>query len=328
MALAARDAAKEQGSTALALASGRDEGPIRPPPSLARRIVPALLCVIADYYGLSAMVPMMPFHLQDAAGLNDADATVWFGVITSSQYAGVVLGCIFWGFASDRLGPMRSVQMTMVGNVATFALTGITVEPSYLLIVRIFAGFFSPAVPGLCATQCCPALAYQQFAPSTLLGIAVHTCELAFPWHLLTHRSLCATRVLAAVAYLFSVCDAADAAFAASANSLAILAGFGTGTASVALYEVMGFEGAGWLCSGIALAALATTPLAPAGALVCASRTPPETRVAAEPPPPSEGVGAALRSRSFLSQAASVSSLMLYFNGSQVRGPPSAAECL
>lgn len=149
MTLAAKDAAAEQAS-ALALPSAENEEVIKQPTSLLRRILPALLCVFTDYYGLSAMVPMMPFHLQDAAGLDNEAATMYFGIINSSQYAGVVVGCIFWGFASDRLGPMRSVQMTMIGDVVTFALTGITVQPGYLIVVRIAAGFFSPLVPGSC----------------------------------------------------------------------------------------------------------------------------------------------------------------------------------
>ena len=103
------------------------------------------------------------------------------------------------------------------------------------------------------------------------------------------------------VSYLFAVCQAEDAAFAASSNSLAILAGFGAGTASVALYESLGFEGTGWLSAGLALAALASTALTPAGTC-CAQPVTPQARPA-EGKPASEGVGAALCSKTFVTQA-------------------------
>jgi hypothetical protein len=143
------------------------------------------------------------------------------------------------------------------------------------------------------------------------------------------------------VSYLFSVCTAEDAALAASSNSLAILSGFGAGTASVALYGPLGFEGTAWLSAGLALGALAATALTPAGA--CWAQAAPGGVVQATEKPPIEGVRAALCSPTFQTQAgemslhcpntphplslcvygwfvlpiASVSTLMLYFQGAQ-----------
>ena len=231
-------------------------------------IVPALLCVFADFYGLSAIMPMIPFHLQDTSGLSIDEATLWFGFISSAQYGGVILGCIFWGLASDAFSPMRSVQITIAGDVVIFAASGFASTPAALLGVRVAAGFFSPLVPS--------------------------------------------------VAYVFSTVATTDALRAASAHAASVLAGYGLGTASIALYEPLGFKGTGFLCASIALAALLATPLAPGGAC-SASRSAAggDANEASASKAAPEGVQAALRSRTFVTQAASVGSLMFYFNGSQ-----------
>lgn len=114
--------------------------------SLVRRVLPAALCSFADFFGLSAVVPLIPFHLSgDGAELEAA--VQWSGAINSIQYVGVVLGCIFWGYTSDRIGAMRTLRITIVGDVIFFAATTAVTKPQPLLVVRVLAGFFSPLVP-------------------------------------------------------------------------------------------------------------------------------------------------------------------------------------
>ena len=109
--------------------------------------IPAAFCSFADFFGLSALVPLIPFHLQDSSSSDDDAVASWAGAINSVQYVGVVFGCIFWGIVSDRFGAMRALQITMIGDVVFFAVSGAVTEPQSLMYVRVLAGFFSPLVP-------------------------------------------------------------------------------------------------------------------------------------------------------------------------------------
>ena len=68
--------------------------------------------------------PLLPFFLRDTVGFQAETLEQWTGVIGSAQFAGVLLGCIVWGCASDRIGPKRSVQITMVGDLVLFTAFG------------------------------------------------------------------------------------------------------------------------------------------------------------------------------------------------------------
>jgi len=224
-------------------------------------ILPAVVCTVVDLYGLSTMVPLIPFHLGDTSNMRDDEIESWSGAINSAQQLGVVFGCIVLGYACDRFGALNALRVTMVGDAIFFALTGFTTSPQLLIVVRLVAGFFSPLVP--------------------------------------------------AVASIFEVIAAEDTVTAMGYNGLAVVVGFASGTASVALYGPLGFMGIGLLSAGLASVALVTT-------LPCwsfNSRSASVTEVAARPEP--EGVRAALRSPTFLTQAVSAFSLFFYFNGTQ-----------
>ena len=92
-------------------------------------ILPATMCSFADIYGLSVILPLIPFHLEVDDGMGDVDTTWWTGAINSIQNLGVVLGCLIWGVASDRLGTLRALQLTMAGDVLLFALSSVIVSP-------------------------------------------------------------------------------------------------------------------------------------------------------------------------------------------------------
>lgn len=118
--------------------------------SVTLKILPALLCVSADYAGLAAITPILPFHLRDRCGVEDGDATaIWTGIISSSQFAAVMLACLVWGGVADRIGAKRTVQITMLGDLVTFTASAFVTSPVAMLIVRFCAGCFSPLVPSL-----------------------------------------------------------------------------------------------------------------------------------------------------------------------------------
>jgi len=108
----------------------------------------AVLCVFADYVGLSVLGPALPFYLADV-GLDDDAVVMWTGAIFSAQFAAVVIGNLAWGFFGDRLGSKRALQLAMVGDVVTFAITPFVRDPALLLVVRVFAGLSTPLVTSL-----------------------------------------------------------------------------------------------------------------------------------------------------------------------------------
>mmetsp|Transcript_49307 Transcript_49307/g.81855 ORF Transcript_49307/g.81855 Transcript_49307/m.81855 type:complete len:431 (+) Transcript_49307:210-1502(+) len=113
------------------------------------RIMPVLLCVLSDYIGLSALMPVLPYHLRDHSSLSERAQAQWAGAISSSQFAAVMLACLLMGRVADSLGAKRAVQLAMVGNVVTFMATAATAHPVKLLFIRFGAGLSSPLVPSL-----------------------------------------------------------------------------------------------------------------------------------------------------------------------------------
>ena len=234
--------------------------PAEQPPSLMP-ILPSIACVIADQYGLGAVQPLLQFQLTGTSGLTEDEAMVWVGFIMTAQYVGVLIGCLVMGYACDKLGPIRTLQLNIVGDIAFFAITGFVAAPGGLLAVRLFAGFFSPLVP--------------------------------------------------AVANIFAVTSMAQTVQAIGYHGLAVVTGFGVGTASVGLIELMSFKAICLMCSGIAAVALTTTAPPP----MCPFNQKPASGVEIKPAP--EGVKKALRSPTMITQASTAFAAFVYFQGSQ-----------
>ena len=131
--------------------------------------------VFVDYFGVSALMPLLPFYLEDHAGLTGDELALWVGLISTAPFAAIAVSwcaaqrcsvpprrraaatavtrgvarSIFWGRASDFIGAKRAVQITLAGDALTFAATGFVVRPGAILAVRFAAGLSSPIVPAL-----------------------------------------------------------------------------------------------------------------------------------------------------------------------------------
>ena len=89
------------------------------------RVFPALACAFADYSALTALMPVLPYHLRDKCSLGSDDAVAqWAGAISSVQFAAVMAACLALGPIADRLGAKRAMQLTMTGNVITITASG------------------------------------------------------------------------------------------------------------------------------------------------------------------------------------------------------------
>ena len=115
-----------------------------------RTIVPALACQAVDYFGMGSLTPVLPYHLIESAGIEDPAS--WTGIIASTQFAGVILACIVWGVAIDRIGPLRAIQITMAGDMVFFTASAFALRPGPLVPLRFLVGFFSPTVPVMACT--------------------------------------------------------------------------------------------------------------------------------------------------------------------------------
>lgn len=110
---------------------------------------PAVLCVIADYVGLAAISPALPYHLNATIAPTPEELATWVGAITTAQFGAVILACIVWGRVCDVRGARLGLLLTMLGDSIFFSLTAAAHSPLALLLVRFGAGFFSPLVPAL-----------------------------------------------------------------------------------------------------------------------------------------------------------------------------------
>eukprot|EP00966_Prymnesium_polylepis_P243744 5636784-Prymnesium_polylepis.2 len=85
---------------------------------------PAVIATFADYVGLALLVPSVPFYLSEL-GMTDEEVPVWNGVITTAQFAAVVVGNTVWGRVSDRTSSKLALQAAMVGDTVFFALSAV-----------------------------------------------------------------------------------------------------------------------------------------------------------------------------------------------------------
>jgi MFS family permease len=102
-------------------------------------IFPAVVAAFADYFGLGAMTPLLPFFVQ---AQDPAVADAYVGYILTAQYSGVVLGSAIVGTLSDRLGRRTVLLAALTGDVVFFTLTGFITDPNLMIVVRFFAGCF------------------------------------------------------------------------------------------------------------------------------------------------------------------------------------------
>ena len=135
-----------------------------------RTIVPALACQAVDYFGMGSLTPVLPYHLIESASIEDPAA--WTGIIASTQFAGVILACIVWGVAIDRIGPLRAIQITMAGDMVFFTASAFALRPGPLVPLRFLVGFFSPTVPVM---ACTPGLGAPTPDPQSRAPLTAHT---------------------------------------------------------------------------------------------------------------------------------------------------------
>jgi MFS family permease len=109
----------------------------------------AALATFADYFGLSLMVPSLPFYLTDLGLANVDEVALWNGAIGTSQFIAVVFGNVLWGIVGDRLGSKRALQLAMAGDTLFYALTAVVRAPPLLLVVRFGCGLSTPLTPAL-----------------------------------------------------------------------------------------------------------------------------------------------------------------------------------
>ena len=107
-------------------------------------LVPAVLASFCDYFGLGVIGPLLPYWVRD-----NGAAEVMVGAIQTAQYAGVLLGSFVLGRVADARGRKTAMVVALLGDVLTFTSSGFMPTAASLLVVRFFAGFFTPLVPSI-----------------------------------------------------------------------------------------------------------------------------------------------------------------------------------
>ena len=47
--------------------------------------------MFVDYFGVSALMPLLPFYLEDHAGLSGDDLALWVGLISTAPFAAIAV---------------------------------------------------------------------------------------------------------------------------------------------------------------------------------------------------------------------------------------------
>ncbi|KAK3273388.1 hypothetical protein CYMTET_18353 [Cymbomonas tetramitiformis] len=103
-------------------------------------------CIVSsmDYFGLGMVIALLPYIVAESQA-----ETYWVGIIITAQYLGVLLGSIGAGVMSDYRGPTFVLKVMVAGDIVFFSLSGMYEKVWFLLVVRFFAGAFTPLTPAL-----------------------------------------------------------------------------------------------------------------------------------------------------------------------------------
>ena len=105
-------------------------------------VFPAALANMADYFGTSIVISILPYYLT-ANGYSNVNTIT--GKINSLQNFAQMLGALFWGRMSDKyVSPSKLLIFIMVCDAVFFGVTATVKDTTVMYPVRFFAGFFTP----------------------------------------------------------------------------------------------------------------------------------------------------------------------------------------
>ena len=96
--------------------------------------------------GHSSVIPFIPLFIQKLGNFTNVEAAFWASIATGLSGLGMFLTAPMWGSLADRWGRKPMVLRAMLGGSIIVALTGLTSNVYYFLILRFIFGMFAGSV--------------------------------------------------------------------------------------------------------------------------------------------------------------------------------------
>lgn len=92
--------------------------------------------------GLTVLVPLMPFYLEELGAARGAEALSWSGFALAAPAVPLVVAAPLWGRLGDRCGRKWMVVRALFGVSASVILMGCAASPAQFLLCRLLQGAF------------------------------------------------------------------------------------------------------------------------------------------------------------------------------------------
>lgn len=96
--------------------------------------------------GFSFVNPFMPLFIQELGALTDQQAAFWAGMATSASGIAMFFSAPIWGIIADRWGRKPMVLRAMFGAGVVLALTGLSPNIYFVVVLRFIQGSLSGTI--------------------------------------------------------------------------------------------------------------------------------------------------------------------------------------
>lgn len=116
-----------------------------------RNFWPLLVGQFLSIAGLTVMVPLLPFYLEDLGMAGTQGSQLWVGLALAAPAFTLVLSAPLWGRLGDRWGRKWMVVRALGGLAVSMILMGLATTPLQFLLCRLLQGAFGGVVESAAA---------------------------------------------------------------------------------------------------------------------------------------------------------------------------------
>ncbi len=116
-----------------------------------RSFWPLLVGQFLSIVGLTVMVPLLPFYLEDLGMTGTQGGKLWVGLALAAPALTLVVSAPLWGRLGDRWGRKWMVVRALGGLAVSMVLMGLATTPLQFLLCRLLQGAFGGVVESAAA---------------------------------------------------------------------------------------------------------------------------------------------------------------------------------
>lgn len=110
---------------------------------MTRNLYALTLVVFLSASAFGSVAPMLPLFIQTLGVTVPNEAAFWGGIAHFASSLGAFFSGPFWGNLADRYGRRAMVLRATLGGVVVLALSGLSPNVAFLLVMRILHGMFT-----------------------------------------------------------------------------------------------------------------------------------------------------------------------------------------